>query len=102
MDFSAYLTAIYAFLVFSGGLTGYYIGHSKPSLYAGITFGLLLGLCSYGMFKNSGTAKIGAIALSGILALFFANRYLGTYKFMPAGMMVIFSVLTFGLLIFKK
>lgn len=102
MDFNAYLTAIYALLVFAGGLTGYYVGHSKPSLIAGIVFGLLLGLCSYGMFKNSGTAKYGAISLSGILALFFASRYLASYKFMPAGLMIILSIATFLTLMFKK
>lgn len=102
MYFGAYVTAVYALVVLAGGLVGYFVGQSKPSLFAGLIFGILLGLCSYGMFKNSGTAKIGAMVLSGILTLFFANRYLTTLKFMPAGLMIVLSVITLLLLLFKN
>ncbi len=93
MKKKAILTFLYAILVLIGGITGYTKASSLPSLIMGVGFSLLLMISAAGQYKKSVLAHFSAIILAGILALFFLWRFTHTLSFMPAGVMVIISIL---------
>lgn len=93
MKTKAILTFLYALLVLIGGITGYAKASSLPSLLMGVAFAILLTISAVGQFKKSVLAQYSAIILTAILGLFFAWRFSQTFSFMPAGVMVIISLL---------
>ncbi|ADI38429.1 putative membrane protein [Waddlia chondrophila 2032/99] len=99
MKFTGILVIIYSLLVLSGGLIGYLMADSLPSLISGVAFGAALFTCGMGILRANVTALLISVALSGVLAVFFAYRYWLSMKLMPAGMMAIISSLIFLLLI---
>lgn len=101
MKMSAWVVLIYALFIFLGGMIGYNQAHSLSSLIAGTVSAILLLACGMGMFKKSTLAYTLALALILSLALFFGYRFVLTGKFMPAGMMIILSLLTL-VIIFKR
>lgn len=102
MHISGITTIVYALLVFIGGLIGFLKAHSKVSLFAGIIFGLALAITGIGVFKGCKIAYYSALSLTALLAAFFAYRFLLSYAFMPAGLMVVLSVIVFGVLITRR
>lgn len=99
MKIAAYTTLVFAIVVFSGGLVGFITAHSLPSLLAGTIFGSLLIVSCSKMFKHIAKAQLLALFQSVVLGAFFAYRYLSSYKFIPAGLMVIISALVVFVLI---
>ena len=99
MKFTGILIIVYSILVLSGGLIGYLMADSLPSLISGVVFGAALFTCGMGILRANATAFLISIALSGILAAFFSYRYWLTLKLMPAGMMAVISSLIFLLLV---
>jgi uncharacterized membrane protein (UPF0136 family) len=97
MNYGSVVIGIYALVVFIGGVTGFIIAHSHPSLIAGVIFSALLALCSYGISKGSVLGLYGAIGLTAVLFLFFGGRYYSTHAMLPAGAMTLISG---GVLIF--
>lgn len=93
MKIKALLTFLYAILVLVGGITGYTKASSFPSLIMGTGFSILLFISAVGQYKRSVLAQFGAIVLAAVLALFFLWRFFQTFSLMPAGVMVILSVL---------
>lgn len=93
MKIKALITFLYAFLVLIGGITGYTKAGSIPSLAMGIAFAILLFLSAVGQYKRNMQAHYSAVILTALLALFFLSRFIKTLSFMPAGVMVIISVL---------
>ena len=97
-DFSKIYFFIYGALTIIGGLIGYLKAGSKASIIAGGISGLLLLLAGY--LVTSGKIQPGfilglviAIALAGR----FAPGFFSSYKFMPAGMMTILSLIAAGM-----
>lgn len=93
MKTKAIITFLYAILVLAGGITGYTKAGSFPSLFMGIGFSILLIISSFGQYKHNKLGQASAVVLAAILAIFFAWRFTKTLAFMPAGVMVILSVL---------
>uniref|UniRef100_A0A8C6TU56 Transmembrane protein 14C n=1 Tax=Neogobius melanostomus TaxID=47308 RepID=A0A8C6TU56_9GOBI len=77
----------YAALVTAGGIIGFIKAGSTTSLAAGLLFGLLAAL---GAYLNNTWLSLGA---SGTLSVVMGQRFLNSFKFMPAGLMLIMSVL---------
>ena len=90
-------TSLYTLLLFLGGMIGFATAHSVASLVMGTLFSVLFALSAWGMFKNMAYAKYSALILSAVMLVFFSYRFLGQYKFFPAGMMALLSL---GLLLF--
>lgn len=85
----------YAALVISGGVVGFIKAGSAASLVAGLAFGLLAGIGAYLTSKNSRNVWV-SLGVSGALAVVMGIRFLNSWKFMPAGMMALTSVLMMG------
>jgi uncharacterized membrane protein (UPF0136 family) len=80
---------VYIVLLVAGGVMGLVKGKSKISLITSVAFALLLSLCVTGVWPFRYSTWILAVLL-----VFFAWRLLKSKKFMPAGLMVIMTVLT--------
>ncbi|CUU37116.1 MAG: TMEM14 family protein [Armatimonadetes bacterium] len=90
---------IYLLVVAGGGVMGYVSAQSIASLIAGLASGVLLAIALWLSFSNPklgfGMAAIVALAL----AVFFTMRFLNTGKWMPGGISMILSGLTFILML---
>ncbi|MCX7687484.1 MAG: TMEM14 family protein [Fimbriimonadales bacterium] len=90
---------IYLLVVAGGGIMGYVSAQSTASLIAGLASGVLLAIALWLSFSNPklgfGMAAVVALAL----AVFFTMRFLNTGKWMPGGISMILSGLTFILML---
>lgn len=102
MKTKSYAVYIYAILLLIGGIIGYIKASSLPSLIMGTLFALLAGASATAMYKNKDAGRISAILLSLVLTAFFCYRFVITQKFMPAGLMVIISLVVVGILYERK
>ena len=100
MTFFRLYLYFYAFLLLSGAYFGLKVG-SKISLVMGLVSGclVLVGLLSLNYAPQLGQGLI--MCLSGLLSFVFIKRLLATGKFMPAGLLLVASMLalyaSFGL-----
>ncbi|XP_069127465.1 transmembrane protein 14C-like isoform X2 [Argopecten irradians] len=87
-----YVSVAYAVTVAAGGILGYTRAGSVPSLAAGVICG---GLMGYGAYQTTQDPKNVMLSLVTccILALVMGSRFYGSGKFMPAGLVLILSVL---------
>lgn len=101
---------VYIVLLVAGGLVGFLKAGSKASLIMSSLFALPLALCALGILNAyydrretvNGKTSLHihfdlADALVLLLLCFFTMRWIKGRKFMPAGLMVVASVLTLGL-----
>lgn len=88
---------VYALFVLSGGLFGYFIAQSVPSLVMGSTVSFVLLVCS--LFLWLGHHKVYYLTIGILLSLlaFFGLRFIWSHNFMPSGFM---SSLTIGVLLY--
>lgn len=91
MKTSALFVLSYAAAVFLGGVSGFFIAHSVPSLTAGVLFGSLIALNGYRMLKGQLKGQQLALVQTIILGSFFVYRFHLTGKVMPAIPMVVLS-----------
>lgn len=100
------IIALYASLVLIGGFIGYFLANSLISLIAGGGTALLLFICSYFIWKDSLNAYNVALTVVAFLSIFFALRFLTSFKLMPGGLMTLCSLALFIYLspkaVFKK
>ena len=80
---------IYIILLVIGGLIGYLKGKSAVSLVLSVAFAAALSLCAADIVFKSYVADI---LLAGLLVI-FAVRLAKTGKFMPAGLMLVVTIL---------
>lgn len=95
MSFVNVVLWVYIVLLVVGGLAGYFKAGSKVSLIMAAGFGVLLALCNFGVIHPFYVTHI----LVGLLIVTFIIRFIKTRKFMPAGLMLVLSAATLGLLI---
>jgi uncharacterized membrane protein (UPF0136 family) len=84
---------IYIILLVIGGLIGFIKGKSKVSLIMSVAFAAALSLCAAGIIFQRYVADI----LLAALLVVFAMRLVKTKKFMPAGMMLIITIVALAL-----
>jgi uncharacterized membrane protein (UPF0136 family) len=84
---------IYIVLLVAGGLIGFLKGKSKISLNMSIGFAAALAVCAIRGFLDANLARIIADVLMVILLVVFGMRLAKTRKFMPAGMMLVATLL---------
>ena len=85
---------IYIVLLLAGGVFGFLKAGSKPSLIASSVFAAALALVN---LKILVVAHLTDILLC-VLIVVFAMRLAKTKKFMPAGLMIVLTGVTLGLL----
>ncbi|XP_063696837.1 transmembrane protein 14 homolog [Culicoides brevitarsis] len=82
---------IYALIVSAGGIVGYVKAGSIPSIVAGLTFGVLIGISAY--FCSIDPPKpLFQIIVALVLGCFMGFRWVKGGKFMPAGLITVLSV----------
>jgi uncharacterized membrane protein (UPF0136 family) len=84
---------IYIVLLIIGGLIGFLKAKSRVSLIMSVAFAAALSLCAAGIIFQRYVADILLVALIVV----FTVRLLKTKKFMPAGMMMIITIITLAL-----
>ena len=84
---------IYIVLLLAGGLIGFFKGRSQVSLIMSAAFGAALILCALGLVFKSNVADI----LMAVLLVVFAMRLAKTKRFMPAGLMLVATVVALAL-----
>ena len=93
-----YILPVYIVLLLVGGLMGFVKAGSKVSLISSVGFAVALAICGYGPVPQG---SLLVMVLQGLLLVVFIARLAKTRKFMPAGLMVVVTVLalTLGLLL---
>jgi uncharacterized membrane protein (UPF0136 family) len=89
---------IYVTLLVAGGVVGLVKAGSKISLVTSAIFAALLALCATGIIHPFYITDI----ILGILCVVFCVRYLKTSKFMPSGLLLLFSVVVLGVLLVDR
>lgn len=89
----------YGILALVGGIIGYIQAKSKVSLLSGSISGFLIIFAAYSQLQGQTWGLTLAAFVTGILVVFFALRLARTRKFMPAGLMIIFGILTLAVIV---
>jgi uncharacterized membrane protein (UPF0136 family) len=84
---------IYIVLLVVGGLIGYFKAKSQVSLFMSVGFAAALSLCAARIIFKEYVADI----LLAALLVVFALRLAKTKKFMPAGLMLVLTLVTLAL-----
>jgi uncharacterized membrane protein (UPF0136 family) len=85
------LLYIYGVLLILGGLMGYIKAKSVPSLVAGGVCGVIALLLGY--YYTWHFAPHAALLLALLLIFIMGRRYLNSRKVMPAGLIVVLSII---------
>lgn len=99
IDLTKYFYFIYGVLTIAGGVYGYIKASSMPSLIAGGISGLLLLGAGVLIGTRTQPGLILGLLVSLALAGQFVPKYVQAYKFMPAGLMSVLSVVAIVLTI---
>ena len=92
-------TAALGVFSIGGGIIGFKKAKSKPSLIAGTVSGIALGLC-FAVAQNDAKGGLtAALVITVLLDIVFGMRLAKTKKMMPAGMMLVLSLITGGLIV---
>lgn len=84
MKVQAYTTAFFALLILAGGLIGYFVAGSIPSLVMSSVSAFLLLIASIALLRSLSWGFFLAMALSLLLTAFFTYRFIGNPSPMPA------------------
>ena len=84
---------IYIILLIIGGLIGFLKAKSQVSLIMSVAFAAALSLCAAGIIFKAYVADILLVALLAV----FAARLVKTRKFMPAGLMLVITIVVLAL-----
>jgi len=99
MKIKAAATFVYGVFLVIGGVMGHIKADSLVSLIMGLLFGVLAMTSAIGMYKQTVLGYFSGIGLTAFLLLFFCFRLWKTGAFMPAGVVIILSVLVLGVLL---
>lgn len=95
------ITFIYSLLVFIGGVMGFVVKQSTPSLVAGSLFALSLLFSSIKTMTCHRWGLIMTFVLILALDTFFSYRFLTTQKLFPAGVMLFLTTSVILIQIFQ-
>lgn len=91
----------YGTLTLIGGIMGYVKAKSQASLISGLLSGSLLILAGIAQLMGQSWGLILAAAISAVLVVVFMLRLVKTRKFMPAGMLILASLVSFGAIAYE-
>jgi uncharacterized membrane protein (UPF0136 family) len=101
MSTAAIVVFIYGVLVAAGGIAGFVMKQSVPSLISGVLSGLLLLLGGWGLMQGASWGKILSIVVSVLLIGYFGKGLLAG-KMMPAAPIVVLGVITIATVLLAK
>jgi uncharacterized membrane protein (UPF0136 family) len=84
---------VYIVLLLVGGLIGFFKGKSQVSLLMSVSFAVILVLCALDVVFKPYVADI----VMAILLVVFTIRLAKTKKFMPAGLMLVVTILALAI-----
>lgn len=88
---------VYIVLLLVGGLIGYFKGKSAVSLVMSAIFAAALIVCAVpGVLVESFSKNVANVLMAALLVV-FGIRWAKTKKFMPAGLMLILTVIALAL-----
>ena len=99
MKAAAWITLFYGIIILIGGVIGHLKAGSAASLIMGTSFGVLLILSSFGIFRDHLFPAYSALLLTLILDAFFTYRWLFSLKFIPSGLLAVISLIVLFLLV---
>jgi uncharacterized membrane protein (UPF0136 family) len=101
MQFENLVFWCYIVLLLAGGLIGFFKAGSKVSLTTSAVAAGLLILTHIGIFEPSFGRKLADIIMV-VLLIVFAVRLTKTKKFIPSGMMLVFTGIVLVLLNYRR
>jgi uncharacterized membrane protein (UPF0136 family) len=90
----------YAALLLGGGVIGYLFAGSMVSLLISTFLSFLLVWTGYGMRKGRRVAYRATIGILIAIVAFFGYRFFLTFKVMPAGFMLVLTLIVLGAVIY--
>lgn len=102
MTAMAVIGLMYGLVVLVGGVVGYAMKGSLPSIVAGGAFGIALLASAWAMQRGKAIGWYAALGLAAALALFFGNQYWQGGILFPAGLMAVTSLITLILLVILR
>lgn len=84
---------IYGILMSLGGVIGFLKAKSRPSLIAGLISGGLVITAYSVSLRNPNTGFLMGAGVTSLLTIVFAIRLAKTKKFMPSGLLLIFTLI---------
>ena len=91
----------YGILTLVGGIMGYIKAKSQASLISGLISGSLLIFAGTAQLMGQSWGLALAAAISAALVVVFILRLVKTRKFMPAGMLILASLVSFGAIVYE-
>ena len=88
------IVLLFGAIVTLGGLVGYVKAESLISLAVATPTGLILIIAGFSMLREKRSGFICALTLTLLMTAFFSYRFFTTLKVMPAGLMLVMSLLT--------
>ena len=96
-DFPTKVLWVYIVLLLAGGLVGFFKAKSKVSLILSSVFAALLVLTTLrGVFQPSFANNLANVIMA-VLLVVFAVRLAKTKKFMPAGLLLVVTIVALAL-----
>ena len=96
MKIASIVILIYGIISLAGGIYGYAAKQSAVSLAAGGASGIIMIVCGFAVLRRVYPALYVAIIVALILAVHFGLSFSRAPKLMPAGLMLVMSLLTIG------
>jgi uncharacterized membrane protein (UPF0136 family) len=97
MQFTLIVLWVYIVLLVIGGLIGFFKSKSEVSLIMSVVFAAALVLCAVPNLFDAGFRKNLANILLAALLVVFGVRLAKTKKFMPAGLMLMVTIVALAL-----
>lgn len=92
MKITAILFLVYGLTLLMGGTIGYIKAQSMISLLSGLIFGLIIIASGTSLLNGSSWGLMVGTITTALLSIIFIVRFLNSYKWMPAGIMMIVSL----------
>ncbi|MGH2574400.1 MAG: TMEM14 family protein [Ignavibacteria bacterium] len=100
MRLTGTIILIYGIITLAGGIFGYVKAQSTASLIAGGIFGIILIADAFMIYKNNFIGIYAAIIISLILGIMFGLRFSKNPNLMPAGIMLVMSLIALGFAVY--
>jgi uncharacterized membrane protein (UPF0136 family) len=99
MSLVNYTILFYGLIIIAGGVIGFLKSKSKISLLSGLISGIVMLLSYYLVISLNSAGYYISLIISLILLIIFFLRYKKTGKFIPSGLLIILSTVTFTILL---
>lgn len=100
MNLTGSVILIYGIIALAGGIFGYVSKGSAPSLIAGGISGIILIISAVIIFRRNFTGVYIALVAAIVLAVYFGLSFSKEMKLMPAGMMLVLSLVAIGFTVY--